>query len=103
MPSDLCSAAVDEHLDARDVARVIGSEKRYRFGDLIGFTHAAERRRFAHLLAIRVDLLVGELELRLVGGRDHRAGETTLTRMSRPLRSDAHVLANERNAAFVAA
>jgi hypothetical protein len=57
--SDLGHPAVDEELDARDVATFVGSKKGDRFGNFIQGSRAT-KRYFAHdTVHILLDLFVG--------------------------------------------
>jgi hypothetical protein len=65
-PRDLGLAAIDEQLDARDIARVVRREKGHRPGGLVARTGAAPRRDTGSVCFERIDLLVVHAELGLV-------------------------------------
>src|SRR6266404_4514553 len=65
-PRDLGLAAIDEQLDARDIARVVRREKGHRLGGLVARTGAAPRRDTGSVCFERIDLLVVHAELGLV-------------------------------------
>src|SRR3954469_25779387 len=71
--SDLGRAAVDEQLDARDVATVVRGQEYDRLGDLVGGTDPAEGSGFGRLRLHLPDLLVAQAQFVLVAGRDDRA------------------------------
>jgi hypothetical protein len=52
----LCDAAIHKQFRSRDVAAVVGCEKHYSLGDLIGRTEPAERNTIGnHRLALFAD------------------------------------------------
>ncbi len=65
-PRDLGLAAIDEQLDARDIARVVRREKGHRLGGLVARTGAAPRRDTGSVCFERIDFLVVHAELGLV-------------------------------------
>src|SRR5207253_3639314 len=97
--SDLRESAVDEQLDAGDVAAVLRGEERHGAGDVIGPTEAAERdpvakRSFRPSLSVWRRPRSPSVSI--------APGLTTLTRILRSLRSVVRVRANDRSAALVA-
>jgi hypothetical protein len=52
-PRDLGLAAIDEQLDARDIARVVRREKGHRLGGLVARTGAAPDRDSPFVAAFR--------------------------------------------------
>jgi hypothetical protein len=69
----LSHAAVDEQLDAGDIAAVIRRKEYHRLGDLIGRACAAQRRGRGGLRLDLFDLLVAQTQRVRVTGRDDRA------------------------------
>ena len=100
---DLRCPAIHKEFDAGDEAAVIRGEKNDRLGNFFRRAGPPQRSRGGGLRLELLDLLIAQSKLRLVASCNDRSGLTTLTRMLRPLRSTAHVLANDRRAAFVAA
>ena len=95
-------AAVHVDFHARDVRRILRSQKRHGAGHFLGLSKPLHRN-------LRDDVLREFIDGFLSAGRSFRKigvtigpGATALTRMPRPTSSAAAVLARERSAALVA-
>ena len=98
---DLDGAAINEQLDAGDVAGIVRSEEDGCFRNLLWSTNATQRNTRGKV-CVDSSLLILIVRQATQSGCIDRTGASTLTRIFRSLRSLVQPRANERTAALLA-